>query len=150
MAQSSALPTPKDAPDGMDDYRPWFFAAALYNAVWGGSVMLMPGWIFEALRLPPPDALPYWQVVGMMVLVFAPAYWWASRDPWRHRPLVLIGSAGKLLGALGFVVAASAGQLPWVFGLVVLTNDVLWLPVFGRFSWQVVRWTGWRQVLAGR
>jgi len=85
----------------------------------------------------------------MMVLVFAPGYWWASRDPWAHRHLVLIGTVGKLLGFAGFVIAAGLGQLPWTFGLIVLFNDLIWLPAFIAFLVSVARVTGWHRLLAG-
>ena len=41
-------------------------------------------------------------------------------------PIVLVGLLGKLLGPLGFLRAAMRGQLPWLFGCTVLTNDFIW------------------------
>ena len=85
----------------------------------------------------------------MMVLVFAPAYWWASRDPWAHRHLVVIGAMGKILGILGFMIAVGLGQLPASFGVIVLTNDVIWLPAFLSFVVSIARRTGWRALALG-
>lgn len=133
----------------LDACRPWLLAAAVYNAAWGGLVVIAPTALLEFVGVTPPAPLALWQVVGMMVLVFAPAYWWASRDPWRHRHLVLIGAAGKLLGVVGFLVAAATGLLPWSFGLVVLTNDLIWLPAFGALVVNVARVSGWRALLTG-
>ena len=56
---------------GLARYRPWFYAAAMYNLVWGAAVILQPSWLFEALEIEAPNYLPLWQVVGMFVLVFA-------------------------------------------------------------------------------
>jgi hypothetical protein len=69
----------------------------------------------------------------MLVLVWSPAYWWASLDPLRHAHVVLVATIGKILGPLGFVVCALTGALPLAFGVVVLANDVVWWPAFGRF-----------------
>jgi hypothetical protein len=65
--------------------------------------------------------------------VYAPAYRWAARDPWRHRHLIVIGLLGKVLGPLGFLWAAAKGELPWSFGWVNLTNDLIWWLPFGLF-----------------
>jgi peroxiredoxin len=67
-----------------------------------------------------------WQCVGMIVGVYGIGYAIASRDPYRHWPIVLVGLAGKILGPLGFVAAALAGELPWAFGLTLIPNDLVW------------------------
>ena len=99
-------------------YRPWFYAAAIYNFVWGSLNILFPSVLLDLLGIENLNYTPIWQVVGMFVLVYAPAYWWAGRHPARHRHLVVIGLLGKLLGPVGFVWASpttifrrrSAGQ----------------------------------------
>jgi hypothetical protein len=121
----------------LDGFRPWLAGAAFYNFCWGTGVVLLGSSIA-------------WKVVGMLVLVYAPAYWWASRDPEPHAHLVAIGLMGKLLGALGFVWAATTGRLPLAFGFVILLNDVAWLPAFGGFVRQAARaHGGWRRFLLG-
>src|SRR5215218_3425168 len=81
-------------------YRPWFAAAAVYNLLWGSAVVLFPVQSFTWLGLAAPRPVAIWQVVGMLVAVYAPAYWWASRNPWRHRHMIVIGLLGKVLGPL--------------------------------------------------
>jgi len=132
------------------NYRLWLRAAAVYNLVWGSGVVLFPGFLFDALGLPVPAPAAIWQVVGMFVLVFAPAYWWASEDPVRHRHLLLIGLAGKTLGPLGYVWAAVSGALPVGFGWIVLTNDVVWWPALAACLHQASRASGgWWRLLRG-
>ena len=100
--------------------------------------------------MPPPNYLPLWQVVGMFVLVYTPAYWWAARHPARHHHLVLIGLLGKLLGPLGFVWSAALGQLPLAFGWTILANDLLWWPSFSLYLRDAARLHGgWRAMLRG-
>jgi hypothetical protein len=130
-------------------YCPWLRAAAAYNALWGGLVVLFPGAVFALIGAPAPSYRPLWQVVGMLVMLYAPAYWWASRDPVRHRHLVLIGLAGKVLGPAGFAWSLATGQLPAGFALVILTNDLLWWPAFGLFVRDAARVGGWPALLRG-
>lgn len=131
-------------------YRPWFYAAALYNLVWGAVNIFFPSLFFDLIGMPPPNYLPLWQVVGMFVLVYTPAYGWAARDPWRHRHLIVIGLLGKILGPVGFVWSAVNGQLPLAFGLTLLTNDLIWWPAFGLFVRDAARASGgWRKLLSG-
>ena len=132
-------------------YRPWFYAAAAYNLAWGTIVILRPTFFFQLLNIPPPHELAIWQALGMMVLVYAPAYWWLARDPVRHRHLALIGLLGKVLGPLGFLWAVAVHVLSPTFGLVIATNDCLWWPAFLAFVVDAARMSGgWRAFLAGR
>ena len=131
-------------------YRPWFYAAAVYNVVWGSVGVLFPGLFFRLIGIPAPNYLPLWQVVGMFVLVFAPGYWWAARYPERHPHLILIGLLGKVLGPLGFLWALAGGQLPLAFGWTILTNDLLWWLAFGLYLRQAARQSGgWGALLRG-
>jgi hypothetical protein len=135
----------------LDRYRPWFYAAAGYNLAWGAIAIQWPSLFFRVLRMPLPHELAIWQALGMMVLVYAPAYWWVARDPAGHRHLVVIALLGKVLGPLGFLWALSAHTLPLVFGLTILTNDCLWWPAFAAFLVKAARLSGgWKELLRGR
>jgi hypothetical protein len=137
-------------PDPLARYRPWFYAAALYNLLWGSFVILSPKLLFRRLRIAVPNYLPLWQVVGMMVLVYAPAYWWVARAPRRHRHFILVGLLGKVLGPAGFLWSAARGQLPAAFGLTILTNDLIWWPAFALFLRDAARrHGGWAPLLRG-
>ena len=120
-------------------YRGWFFAAALYNAIWGTLVGLFPDVIFRWIGAPPPNYPALMQCIGMMVGVYAIGYWLIAIDPIRYGPFVYVGLAGKVLGPLGFLWAASQGQLPWSFGWVNVANDLIWLPAFIAFALAVWR-----------
>jgi hypothetical protein len=62
----------------------------------------------------------------MIVGVYGIGYAIAASNPLRHWPIVLLGLLGKIFGPIGFVWAASHGELPWIAGLTILTNDVIW------------------------
>ncbi len=61
--------------------RRWLYAAASYNVIWGVATGLKPGWLIGLTGLPRDESQKPWQVVGMMVMVYAPAYFWAARRP---------------------------------------------------------------------
>lgn len=131
-------------------YRPWFYAAAIYNLAWGTINILFPSFFFDLINAARPNYPALWQVVGMFVLVYAPAYWWAGRDPARHRHFILIGLLGKILGPLGFVWSVATASLPLVFGLTLLTNDLLWWPSFFLFLRDSAKLSGgWINLLRG-
>ena len=113
-------------------------AAAVYTALWGAWVIIWPGAIFHWLALPEPRYPMIWQCVGMIVGTYAIGYAIAAVDPIRWWPLVLVGLVGKLAGPVGFVQAAGAGELPWSFGWVIVTNDLIWWVPFAlilRAAW---------------
>ena len=126
----------------LNRYRPWFYAAAIYNLLWGTINGLFPTFFFNLVGMPLPKYLALWQVVGMFVLVYAPAYWWAARHPAKHYHFIVIGLLGKILGPLGFVWSVYQGDLPLAFGWTLLTNDLIWWPAFGLYLRDVARWRG--------
>ena len=105
-------------------------AAGVYNLVWGAWVVLRPADAFRWADLPQPIYPELWQCIGMIVGVYGIGYWIAARDPARHWPIVLVGFLGKLFGPIGFLDAALRGRLPWIAGLVNVTNDLIWLVPF--------------------
>jgi small multidrug resistance pump len=131
-------------------YRPWFYAAAVYNLAWGLVAIFLPGWFFGLIGMAAPNYPALWQVIGMFVLVYAPAYWWVARCPSRHRHLIIIGLLGKIFGPVGVAFSAASGQLPLAFGLTLLTNDLIWWPAFALFLRDAARLSGgWLALLSG-
>ena len=106
--------------------RPVLRFAALYNIAWGGLAVMLPLKAFELAGMPAPNYPEIWQCVGMIVGVYGVGYWIAANDPMRHWPIVLVGLLGKILGPIGFVWAAMQGRIPWSFGWVNVTNDLIW------------------------
>lgn len=124
-------PPPYDVPPSAPRWMTrWLIAAGIYNLLWGASVVLAPGAVFDLANLEPPRYPAIWQCVGMIVGVYGVGYLAAARDPLRHWPIVLVGLLGKIFGPIGFVWAASRGELPWSFGWTIITNDVLWWAPF--------------------
>ena len=139
-----------DETAGLKAFAPWFYAAAAYNLAWGASVIVFPSLLFDLLGLDAPSYLPIWQVVGMFVLVYAPAYWWAARFPERYPLFIVIGMLGKLMGPVGFAWAVAFSDFPVEFGVTILTNDLIWYPAFLLYLRRAARLRGgWRRLLSG-
>ncbi len=62
----------------------------------------------------------------MIVGVYGIGYLIAAFDSRTHWPIVLVGLLGKIFGPIGFVGAVLGGKFPPLFGLNILTNDLLW------------------------
>lgn len=108
----------------------WLKAAGIYNLIWGASVVLFPSAQFEYFNMPQPLYPGIWQCVGMIVGVYGLGYWWASRDPFTHWPIIAVGLLGKVLGPIGFIESVVSGKLPLIFGINNIFNDLIWWPSF--------------------
>ena len=114
-------------------------AAGIYNLLWGTFVILRPEALFRWAGVEPlPNSPELWQCMGMVIGVYGVGYLIAAFDPVRHWPIVLVGLLGKVLGPIGFAWTAAGGHLPWRFGAVILTNDLVWWIPF-----VLVLWNAW-------
>ena len=113
-----------------EDFRKWFYLHSIYNFVWGSLVILFPKLYFNLIGMNPPMYLPIWQVVGMFVLIYSPAYYWIAGDPKKHFHLVFIAFLGTLFGPLGFLWSIINNLIPAQFGWTIITNDLIWWPLF--------------------
>jgi ligand-binding SRPBCC domain-containing protein len=109
----------------------WLGAAGIYNLTWGTLAIVWPHLLFDltgAERINYPEI---WQCVGMIVGVYGIGYLIAAGDSRTHWPIVLVGLLGKVFGPIGFLVALWQGTFPPLFGLTILTNDLIWwIPFF--------------------
>ncbi|MFN0133351.1 MAG: SelL-related redox protein, partial [Phycisphaerales bacterium] len=110
--------------------------------VWGAAMVLAPIWTLKALGVSPSNTELWpqlWACIGMIVGVYGLGYMIAARDPARHWPIVLVGLLGKIFGPIGFLDAATRGQLPWSMGMTILTNDLLWWIPFSMILWHAAK-----------
>jgi hypothetical protein len=114
--------------------RKWFLAAAIYNVIWGAGAIFFPILPFIAAGASAPSHPSLFQCIGMMVMVFGLGYWYIYKDPIRFGYYVWIGLLGKTFGPIGFLYAASLGELPWAFGVTLIFNDLIWWPAFWTFA----------------
>jgi small multidrug resistance pump len=116
--------------------------AAVYNVLWGAWTVLLPHQLFDWCGIIRPNYPQLWQCIGMIVGVYGVGYALAARDPYRHWPIVVVGLMGKLFGPMGFAMALYQGVFPPVFGLTILSNDLIWWIPFSTIlfkAWQYYR-----------
>ena len=104
----------------------WLAAAGAYNLVWGAVTILFPHVLFDWTGATRPSYPEIWQCVGMIVGVYGVGYLIAATKPRVHWPIVLVGLLGKVFGPIGFAKALYDGVFPPLFGVTILTNDLLW------------------------
>lgn len=123
--------------------RPWVKVvlrlAGIYNLLFGLWAVLFPLSIFQWLQVELPNYPSLWQCIGMIVGVYGIGYWISANDPARYWPLILVGLLGKVFGPIGFVMTASRGELPWSWGVILLTNDLVWWVPFASILYLVFR-----------
>jgi hypothetical protein len=119
-------------------YKFSFWLAVFYNILWGCGVILFPSVPFRLINMPLPDptGLLLWQCIGMFVLVYAAGYFFLALDPLRYAPFALVAVLGKIFGPIGWVYGYWLGQLPLETGLTIITNDILWWPVWFYFIYK--------------
>jgi hypothetical protein len=116
----------------------WLLAAATYNLLWGGAVVIAPAALFTWAGIELPRYPEIWQCVGMMVGVYGVGYAIAAFDPLRHWPIVLVGLLGKVLGPIGFAFAWAKGLFPARFAITILSNDLVWWVPFAGILWAAI------------
>ncbi|GAB3907730.1 hypothetical protein [Mucilaginibacter boryungensis] len=109
--------------------------AAIYNLCLGIIISIYPQLLL--FGNPPTNfLLIILRCVGMLVGVYGIAYWFASRNPQRYWPLILVGFIGKFLGPVGAVYYVYLGQLQPNFLWVNVWNDLIWLLPFAWVIYQ--------------
>ncbi len=124
--------------------RPWMkrvlLAAGIYNLVWGAACVFSPTFVLNTLGVEvAPVVIQLWQCIGMIVGVYGVGYLIASRNPFRHWSIVVVGLLGKMLGPVGFFYAVWQQTLPVSMSWTIVTNDLIWWIPFGMILWGVIR-----------
>jgi hypothetical protein len=108
----------------------WLRAAGIYNLAWGAATIAFPNFLFDFAGIERINYPEIWQCVGMIVGVYGVGYLIAARNPRVHWPIVLVGLLGKIFGPIGFAGAVIRGRFPPLFGITILTNDLIWWAPF--------------------
>ena len=117
----------------------WLVAAGIYNLLWGALTIGFPHLLFDLARIERINYPEIWQCVGMIVGVYGIGYLIAAGDPRTHWPIVLVGLLGKIFGPIGFVTSLLRGTFPPLFGLTILTNDLIWWIPFAMIIWDAAK-----------
>lgn len=129
-------------------YEPWMATclkiAAIYNIIWGAWVVLLPHTFFEWTGMEPLAHPSIWQGTGMIVGVYGLGYWWASYNPIKHWPIIMVGFLGKLFGPIGFFFNyVFLNEIPFEFSYTLYTNDLIWWVPFFLILKRVKKESNW-------
>lgn len=113
-------------------------AAAAYNLAWAVFMIAWPAGLFRLAAMPAqgPVALALTQGCGLLVGLMGLGYAIGSRDPARHRAVILLGLTAKVLGPFGTARAVMDGVLSAEFLLLAVPNDVIWWVPLGLIVWR--------------
>lgn len=112
--------------------------AAIYNIFWGVLISIHP----KVILFDDSDSvfvIIVLQCIGMLVGLYGFAYYFASRDPARYWPIILVGLLGKILGPIGSLHYIFTNQLDASFFWVNVFNDVIWIFPFAWILYQVYK-----------
>ena len=114
--------------------RPWMqitlLAAGIYNLIWGVVTILNPQRIFENLHLALPNYMIMWQGIALVEILFGLGYLLASKQPFKHWIIVLLGFVLKLTIGISFIYLLLVNRLPANLFTHILANDLVWLLPF--------------------
>ncbi|MEL7058931.1 MAG: hypothetical protein AAGN46_02775 [Acidobacteriota bacterium] len=116
-------------------WRIFFILAGAFNVI-GGAV----GWAtierpFVAGGMPPPRYPFAFELLFGAVILFGLGYWMVAMAPRRHRGVVWLGLASKVLGLVISWRALAGGQLPAGQWWQPLIADAPWIVGFVWFLW---------------
>jgi small multidrug resistance pump len=118
-------------------YKPWFWAATVYNAAWGTLIGLRPQLLLDWMGMTHaqqasagPLPLILSACIGMFVGVYAIGYACVALDPPRFWPFALLGLLGKIFGPIGAIYSIAIGHMPLTGLWVNVFNDFIWWPAF--------------------
>ncbi|MCO8122048.1 SelL-related redox protein [Stieleria sp. TO1_6] len=113
----------------------------LANLSWALLSLTIPGTVLNWSGLEnTATTILLWRCIGMIIGVYGIGFLIASRHPYRHWPIVLLGFVGKLLGAIGCLIAIPAITSATQAGWLILANEALWLVPFAVILWGALRY----------
>jgi hypothetical protein len=107
-------------------HRGVFFAAGIYNIVWGIFSSLDPQWMFKFAHMPLQNYPEIFACLGMVLALYGVLYLYVARFPEDGFIIALVGLTGKILGPIGWISFVLSGHWPLSTIILCLTNDLIW------------------------
>lgn len=105
-------------------------ASAYYSILCGLVITLIPRMVLQFFSVDSILITEFWQFFGMIVGVLGIGHFFASLDPSRYWPIVLVGFLESLMGSFVFAKALVMGHLPFAFSAVLLISMAVWIIPF--------------------
>jgi hypothetical protein len=123
-------------------HRAVFFAAGVYNIIWGLYAVIDPQWLFRFARMPNENYPQIFACLGMVLGLYGILYLEVARVPERGWVIAAVGLTGKVFGPIALAYLIWSGIWPVRTGILCLTNDLLWWIPFSLYlydAWPVFR-----------
>lgn len=104
--------------------------AGFYNLLYGIGMFVFHLHPFNLASLGLPEHPMVWQIISVMVGVYGIGYLLASRNPFRHWLVVMIGLIFNILiaGVLAYFIVM--GKIPQSAWIVIFSNNLVWVAPF--------------------
>lgn len=106
------------------------FAAAIYHLAWAIFAITFPESFFILAKIPVPQYIEMWQLVGLYTGVLGIGYLLAAFNPIRHWRIVLLGFTIKFIIALCFINSVLHQNENSIVYKMITFNHLIWLPLF--------------------
>lgn len=114
-------------------HRAVFAVAGVYNIAWGIYTVLDPQWLFRLADMEPLNHPEVFACLGMVIGLYGVLYLNVARVPERGWLIAAVGLTGKVLGAIGMLIAINEGAWPLSAIVVCITNDFIWWAPFALY-----------------
>ena len=112
--------------------RTLFVTAAVFNWLVGLGLLFNAPLLFQLFGVTPvPTELLFVQLFAWLVIVFGVGYYWVSRDPESHIPLIKLGMLGKASVVLVCLAAVVTGGISWQM-MILASADLVYAILFWR------------------
>ncbi len=104
--------------------------AGFYNLLYGIGMFVFHLHPFNLASLGLPEHPMVWQIISVMVVVYGIGYLIASRNPFRHWLVVMIGLIFNVLIACVLAYFIVIGRIPQSAWIVIFSNNLVWVAPF--------------------
>jgi hypothetical protein len=109
-----------------------FLSGAVFNWLVGLGLLFNAGLLFELLDVSPvPTESLFVHLFAWLVIVFGVGYYWISRDPPGHVPIIKLGMLGKASVVLVCLAAVVTGTASWQL-MILASADLAYAILFWR------------------
>jgi hypothetical protein len=112
--------------------RKLFFTGAIFNWLVGLALLFDAPLLFRLFHVSPAPTEPLFvQLFAWLVIIFGVGYFWISRDPPGHVPIIELGILGKISVFLVCLAGAVSGMVSWQI-MMLASVDLAYAGLFWR------------------
>ena len=110
--------------------RKLFFTGAIFNWLVGLALLFDAPMLFRLFHVSPAPTEPLFvQLFAWLVIIFGVGYFWISRDPPGHAPIIELGILGKISVFLVCLAGTVTHMVSWQM-MILATTDLIYAVLF--------------------